>query len=179
MARLLLITFTVSGDLSRDHHQWQSYRLWRKPAPMTRLISFARLGMNPNAMRFLTTVLLVATPMMKSCDSANDLDSCIKHPFRSSCEARLPDHYQQVRVNRLAFCRTEGNAGNELCTADTTFAHICTNYPFDAQCLGNDDYDQARQDACDTAGAGSTECRTLAGINCGTNPFSSYCGGGV
>ena len=114
----------------------------------------------------------------ESCDSANDLDSCIKHPFRSSCEARLPDHYQQVRVNRLAFCRTEGNAGNELCTADTTFAHICTNYPFDAQCLGNDDYDQARQDACDTAGAGSTECRTLAGLTCGTNPFSSYCGGG-
>ena len=114
----------------------------------------------------------------ESCDSANDLDSCIKHPFRSSCEARLPDHYQQVRANRLAFCRTEGNAGNELCTADTTFAHICTNYPFDAQCLGNDDYDQARQDACDTAGAGSTECRTLAGLTCGTNPFSSYCGGG-
>ena len=113
----------------------------------------------------------------ESCDSANDLDSCIKHPFRSSCEARLPDHYQQVRVNRLAFCRTAGNAGNELCTADTTFAHICTNYPFDAQCLGNDDYDQARQDACDTAGAGSTECRTLAGITCSNDPFDARCGG--
>ena len=114
----------------------------------------------------------------ESCDSANDLDSCIKHPFRSSCEARLPDHYQQVRVNRLAFCRTEGNAGNELCTADTTFAHICTNYPFDAQCLGNDDYDQARQDACDTAGAGSTECRTLAGITCSNDPFDARCDSG-
>ena len=113
----------------------------------------------------------------ESCDSANDLDSCIKHPFRSSCEARLPDHYQQVRVNRLAFCRTAGNAGNELCTADTTFAHICTNYPFDAQCLGNGDYDQARQDACDTAGAGSTECRTLAGITCSNDPFDARCGG--
>ena len=113
----------------------------------------------------------------ESCDSANDLDSCIKHPFRSSCEARLPDHYQQVRVNRLAFCRTAGNAGNELCTADTTFAHICTNYPFDAQCLGNGDYDQARQNACDTAGAGSTECRTLAGITCSNDPFDARCGG--
>ena len=32
---------------------------------MTRLIRVARLGMNPNAMHVLTTVLLVATPMMQ------------------------------------------------------------------------------------------------------------------
>ncbi len=76
----------------------------------------------------------------ESCDSANEWNHCIKNPFSSNCEASLPEHYQQARANRLAFCRTAGNADNALCTADTTFAHICTNYPFDAQCLGDNDY---------------------------------------
>ncbi len=113
-----------------------------------------------------------------SCDSANELHVCIKHPFRADCDDYLSQYYEQARANRLAFCRTVGNADDALCTVTETFAHICTNHPFDAQCLGNGDYDQARQNACDTAGAGSTECRTLAGLTCGTNPFSSYCGGG-
>ncbi|MCA8835973.1 MAG: hypothetical protein K8953_12910, partial [Proteobacteria bacterium] len=116
-----------------------------------------------------------------SCDSANELDSCIKHPFSSGCEASLPEHYQQARANRLAFCRTAGNAGNELCTVDTTFAHICTNYPFDAQCLGDNDYTLIRRDAC-SGDPFATRCtgdvyNDLRESACASNPNSSRCSG--
>ena len=62
--RSLLVTLSV--DLSRDQHQQTSCGHWSKLAPLTRLIRVARLGMNPNAMRVLTAVLLVATPMMQA-----------------------------------------------------------------------------------------------------------------
>ncbi|MCA8834980.1 MAG: hypothetical protein K8953_07830, partial [Proteobacteria bacterium] len=37
---------------------------------------------------------------------------------------------------------------NALCTLISTFAHICTYYPFDAQCLSNDRYTRFRRTAC-------------------------------
>ncbi len=113
-----------------------------------------------------------------SCDSASERYSCIDNPFRTDCDDLHPLHYEQARANRLAFCRTAGNAGNALCIVEATFSHICTNHPFDAQCLGDDRYDRTRERACTTAGTGSTECQALAGINCGTNPFHSYCDSG-
>nr|MCA8834919.1 hypothetical protein [Pseudomonadota bacterium] len=112
------------------------------------------------------------------CSSAKGWQSCIHDPFGISCYKRLPQHYEQARANRLAFCRTAGNAGNALCTAEWTFSYVCRNYPFSTQCLGNSAYDQTRQNACDRAGTGSTECGLLAGLNCGTNPFHSYCDSG-
>ncbi|MCA8834974.1 MAG: hypothetical protein K8953_07800, partial [Proteobacteria bacterium] len=84
----------------------------------------------------------------ESCKSAIGLYYCIKRPFESYCGHYLPSYSEQLRANRVEFCRTEGNADNELCTADTTFAHICTNYPFTTQCLGDSDYDSARRTAC-------------------------------
>ncbi len=85
----------------------------------------------------------------ESCDSANELDGCINNPFYSNCcDNILPDHYEQARANRVAFCRTVGNADNALCTVTETFAHICTNHPFDAQCRGDNDYRPIRRDAC-------------------------------
>ncbi len=95
------------------------------------------------------------------CDSANDLDSCIKHPFRSGCADLLPEHYEQVRINREAFCRTAGNADNELCTSRSTVSYICTNYPFDAACLGDDRFTRLRK------------------IACSGNPFATRCAGDV
>ncbi len=43
----------------------EELRTLSKPAPMTRLIVFALLDMNPSVMRLLNTVLSVTTPMMK------------------------------------------------------------------------------------------------------------------
>ena len=74
------------------------------------------------------------------CDSVDNWHPCINNPFRSDCYNYLPQHYEQARANRLAFCRTAGNADNALCTVTETFAHICTNHPFDAQCRGDNDY---------------------------------------
>ena len=82
------------------------------------------------------------------CDSANELDDCINDPFQSDCDDRLPQYYQQARDNRVAFCRTAGNANNALCTVEDTFAYICTNHPFSTQCFGNDDYMSLRRNAC-------------------------------
>ncbi len=110
--------------------------------------------------------------------SINAMYYCFKHPFLSNCFHVLADHYEQAQANRVEFCRTEGNADDVLCDDEKIFARICTNHPFDAQCLGDNDYNQDRQDACTTAGTGSTECRTLAGLTCGSNPFSSYCDSG-
>ena len=114
----------------------------------------------------------------ENCDSANDWDYCIKHPFISGCFSRFQQYYQQARANRVAFCRTVGNGDNDLCTDEKVFAYICTKYPFDAQCLGDSDYDNTREYACYKAGAGSTECELFAGLTCGSNPFSSYCDSG-
>ncbi len=83
-----------------------------------------------------------------SCESAKELHPCINNPFKSNCSAHLSQHYEQARANRLAFCRTAGNAGNGLCTVTDTFAHICTNHPFDAQCRGDNVYRPIRRDAC-------------------------------
>ena len=88
------------------------------------------------------------------CDSANTWYFCINDPFGTNdpfdheCSTLLPQYYEQLQANRLAFCRTAGNADNALCTVETTFAHICTNYPFDAQCRGDNDYRPIRRDAC-------------------------------
>ena len=84
----------------------------------------------------------------ESCGSANELYSCINNPFSSDCDERFSQHYEQTRANRVAFCRTAGNAGNALCTVEATFAHICTNHPFDAQCLGDSNYTPLRRIAC-------------------------------
>ncbi|MCA8834606.1 MAG: hypothetical protein K8953_05915, partial [Proteobacteria bacterium] len=82
------------------------------------------------------------------CDSVNESYACINNPFYNWCDNILPDHYERARANRVAFCRTVGNADNALCTVDTTFNHICRNYPFDAQCLGDSDYTRFRRTAC-------------------------------
>ena len=109
----------------------------------------------------------------ESCSSANkwasaDLSSyyrlsssCINNPFQRTCYERLPNHYQQLRANRVAFCRTAGNADNALCTLYLTFHHICTNNPFDAQCLSNEDYTPYRRDVCSV------------------DPFTTQCAGGA
>ena len=116
----------------------------------------------------------------ESCDVVNEWSVCVKTPFDYSdyCDVRLSGYYDQIRANRVAFCRTVGNEGNALCTVETTFSHICRNYSFDAQCLGDSDYDRTREIACRRAGTGSTQCRLLAGLNCGTNPFHYYCDSG-
>ena len=116
----------------------------------------------------------------ESCDVVNEWSVCVKTPFDYSdyCDVRLSGYYDQIRGNRVAFCRTVGNEGNALCTVETTFSHICRNYSFDAQCLGDSDYDRTREIACRRAGTGSTQCRLLAGLNCGTNPFHYYCDSG-
>ena len=112
------------------------------------------------------------------CGSANEWYSCIKNPFDSYCSSSFAKYNRPARVNRVAFCRNADNADNALCTDEDAYSYICRIYPFDAQCLGDGDYDQTRQDACTIAGAGSTQCELLAGLTCGSNPFSSYCGGG-
>ncbi len=111
------------------------------------------------------------------CGSANELDDCINDPFQSNCDDRLPQYYQQARANRLAFCRTAGNAGNALCTVEDTFAYICTNHPFDTQCLGDGDYNQNRRTACTDdpfatrcAGAGYNDLRVTFCENNAGNP---------
>ena len=112
------------------------------------------------------------------CGSANEWYSCIKNPFDSYCSSSFAKYNRPARVNRVAFCRNADNADNALCTDEDAYSYICRIYPFDAQCLGDSDYDQTRQDACTIAGAGSTQCRLLAGLTCGSNPFSSYCDSG-
>ncbi len=82
------------------------------------------------------------------CGYLNRWYGCLRDPFQSDCDDNFPVHYQQARDNRLAFCRTVGNAGNAACTGRYTFAHICTNHPFDAQCRGDNDYRPIRRDAC-------------------------------
>ncbi len=84
----------------------------------------------------------------ESCNSANERHPCMNDPFQGNCPDYLPDHFEQARNNREAFCRTAGNADNALCTVYYTFFHICTKYPFDAQCLGNDRFTPFRRDAC-------------------------------
>ncbi|MCA8836124.1 MAG: hypothetical protein K8953_13665, partial [Proteobacteria bacterium] len=84
------------------------------------------------------------------CGSVRELYLCIEDPFYNTCEARLPEHYQQARANRTAFCRTAGNADNALCTAPiapAAYQNICRNYPFDAQCRGDNSYRPIRRDA--------------------------------
>ena len=71
--------------------------------------------------------------------------TCADDPFHKLC---VSQQYQQARANRKAFCRTAGNEGNALCTFNSTFAHICTHHPFDAQCLGDSDYTPFRRAAC-------------------------------
>ncbi len=112
------------------------------------------------------------------CGSANEWYSCIKNPFDSYCSSSFAKYNRPARVNRVAFCRNADNVDNALCTDEDAYSYICRIYPFDAQCLGNGDYDQTRQDACTIAGAGSTQCELLAGLTCGSNPFSSYCDSG-
>ncbi len=109
------------------------------------------------------------------CDPAKEWYYCIDNPF-VTCSYSFPNLYEKAQANRVVFCRTPGNAGNKLCTASNTFRHICWNYPFDPQCLGNRDFNEARQRVCSKVGLGSAECRTLTGIDCNTNPFHSYCG---
>ncbi|MCA8833929.1 MAG: hypothetical protein K8953_02485, partial [Proteobacteria bacterium] len=84
----------------------------------------------------------------ESCSSVNGLPYCINNPFYGLCINLFSQHYQQARDNRVAFCRTAGNADNALCIVEKTFAHICTNHPFDAQCRGDNDYRTIRRDAC-------------------------------
>ncbi|MCA8835043.1 MAG: hypothetical protein K8953_08155, partial [Proteobacteria bacterium] len=74
------------------------------------------------------------------CRSARILVICIYYPFHDNCRYKSPKYYEQAQANRVAFCRTEGNADNSLCTIRDTFDYICTNYPFDAQCLGDSRY---------------------------------------
>ncbi len=93
------------------------------------------------------------------CDSVNESYACINNPFYNWCHDILPDHYERARANRVEFCRTAGNAGNALCTVEATFAHICTNYPFDAQCRGDNNYRPIRRTACTD------------------NPFATRCAG--
>ena len=112
------------------------------------------------------------------CASVNKLTHCIKNPFRSDCEESLPQHHELVLANRIAFCRKAENVDNALCTYSYTVQYICTRHPFSPQCFADSRYNQTRERACTTAGTGSTECRTLAGLNCGTNPFLSYCDSG-
>ena len=112
------------------------------------------------------------------CASVNKLTHCIKNPFRSDCEESLPQHHELALANRIAFCRKAENVNDALCTYSYTIQYICTRHPFSPQCFADSRYNQARERACTTAGTGSTECRTLAGINCGTNPFLSYCDSG-
>ena len=101
---------------------------------MTRLIGFALLDMNPNAMRLLNTVLLVATPMMKGAILSITGILALIIRFAVIVINYLPQHYEQARANRLAFCRIVGDADNALCTVTETLRHICTNHPFDALC---------------------------------------------
>ena len=140
LARFLLIVILlimISARLSRDHHQRQSWQLWNKPAPITRFMSIAISDMNPNAMRLLNTVLLVATRMIPSvAGSANARNYCVSTPFRTECRYNFTDYYKQARANRLAFCQTAENSDNHLCTVATTFSHICNNYPFNTLCIG-------------------------------------------
>ncbi|MCA8835568.1 MAG: hypothetical protein K8953_10845, partial [Proteobacteria bacterium] len=84
--------------------------------------------------------------------------TCADDPFHKLC---VSQQYQQARANRKAFCRTAGNEGNALCTFNSTFAHICTHHPFDAQCLGDSDYTPFRRAACTD------------------DPFATRCGGDV
>ncbi|MCA8834359.1 MAG: hypothetical protein K8953_04665, partial [Proteobacteria bacterium] len=84
----------------------------------------------------------------ESCVSAKEWHYCITNPFSSSCSSSFSKHYEQARINRLAFCRTAGNTDNALCTIGTIFARICTNHPFDAQCRGDNDYRSIRRTAC-------------------------------
>ena len=83
------------------------------------------------------------------CGSADEWYPCIVVPFGWKCDEmnyNVSQYHEQVRTNRVAFCLTPGNADNRLCT----FArhHICTNYPFDAQCIDRDYYAQFRRAAC-------------------------------
>ncbi|MCA8833497.1 MAG: hypothetical protein K8953_00300, partial [Proteobacteria bacterium] len=95
------------------------------------------------------------------CRSANQLHVCIKHPFRADCWVYLSQYYEQARANRVAFCRTAGNARNEVCTVRSTVSYICTNYPFDAACLGDDRFTRLRK------------------IACSSDPFATRCAGDV
>ena len=99
------------------------------------------------------------------CGSANEWYSCIKNPFDSYCSSSFAKYNRPARVNRVAFCRNADNADNALCTDEDAYSYICRIYPFDAQCLGNGDYDQTRQDACTIAGAGSTQCRAFGRVD--------------
>ncbi|MCA8836094.1 MAG: hypothetical protein K8953_13515, partial [Proteobacteria bacterium] len=82
------------------------------------------------------------------CGGAITWDVCVESPFFTNCNYRLPDYYEQAQANRLAFCRTAGNADNALCNIWATVKHICTTYPFDAQCLGDNRFTELRRDAC-------------------------------
>ncbi len=97
----------------------------------------------------------------ENCGSAKEWYSCIDNPFDIDCDEYFPQHYEQAQANRVAFCRTAGNAGNALCTVEDTFFHICRNYPFDAQCRGDNGYRRIRRDACTD------------------NPFAPRCAGDV
>ncbi len=108
------------------------------------------------------------------CDSANEWHFCINNPFGSDCDDYLPQHYQQAQANRVAFCRTEGNTDHDLCTVPATYQNICTNHPFDTQCLGNNDYNQARASAC-IANPDQSRCRYTVERVCNGNPFDRLC----
>ncbi len=96
-----------------------------------------------------------------SCDSAKGLHPCINNPFKSNCSAYLSQHYEQARVNRVAFCRMAENAENDLCTSWNTLNHVCTNHPFARLCRGDNSYRSIRRDACTD------------------NPFAPRCAGNV
>ena len=82
-----------------------------------------------------------------SCDSAKKLYLCINDPFRFNCR-HWPQYTEQVRAKRVAFCRIAGSGDNELCTIESTYRHVCRNYPFTAQCLGDYNYSPLRREAC-------------------------------
>ena len=146
MAHLLLVTITV--DLSHDHHQRQELQNVEETCADDPFHKWCNLGYETERDAILDHCIIGGNANDERCDSANELDDCINDPFQSDCDDRLPTIFQQARINRLAFCRTAGNADNALCTVEDTFAYICTNHPFSTQCLGNDDYMSLRRNAC-------------------------------
>ncbi|MCA8836074.1 MAG: hypothetical protein K8953_13415, partial [Proteobacteria bacterium] len=121
--------------------------------------SRCNIGYESERIAVIEHCIIASNANDESCRSVQVLNRCIDNPFRGDCDDYLPGHYEQARANRLAFCRTAGNAGNRLCTDEFTFSHICRNFPFDAQCRGDNNY------------------RTIRRTACTDNPFATRCAG--